>query len=111
MNKNGFTLVELLSTITIMALIATIGSINMVKIFDNEENIAKNNKENIITEAACVYIELSSNKELKETCLTTGCDITTETLITSGLLKEEDVDNPKVINIYQENNEKKCVIK
>ena len=39
------------------------------------------------------------------------CEITTDTLIKSGLLKEEDVNNSKVINIYKENNEKKCVIK
>ena len=111
MNKKGFTLVEILSSITIMALIATIASFNFVKIFDNEKEIGENNKDNIITTAACIYIELEENKNLKNTCLTNGCEITTDTLIKSGLLKDDDVNNTKVINIYKENNEKKCVIK
>ncbi len=111
MNKKGFTLVEILSSITIMALIATIASFNFVKIFDNEKEIGENNKDNIITTAACIYIELEENKNLKNTCLMNRCEITTDTLIKSGLLKEEDVNNSKVINIYKENNEKKCVIK
>lgn len=111
MNKRGFTLIEILSSITIMALIATIASFNFVKIFDNEQEIGENNKDNIITTAACIYIELEENKNLKNTCLKNGCEITTDTLIESGLLKEDDVNNSKIINIYKENNEKKCVIK
>lgn len=111
MNKKGFTLIELLASITIMALIATIASINFVKIFDNERIIADNNKDTIITEAACVYIELEKNKDLKNTCLKNGCEISSDTLIKSGLLKEDDVSNSKVIHIYKENNEKKCIIK
>lgn len=111
MNKKGFTLIELLASITIMALIATIASINFVKIFDNERIIADNNKDTIITEAACVYIELEKNKDLKNTCLKNGCEISSDTLVKSGLLKEDDVSNSKVIHIYKENNEKKCIIK
>lgn len=111
MNKKGFTLIELLASITIMALIATIASINFVKIFDNERIIADNNKDTIIAEAACVYIELEKNKDLKNTCLKNGCEISSDTLIKSGLLKEDDVSNSKVIHIYKENNEKKCIIK
>jgi len=111
MNKKGFTLVELLSSITIMTLIATIASINIINIFDNKEKENIESKENIITTAACVYIELDKNSSLKEVCLKNGCDITTNTLINEGLLNENDVDNPEVIHIFKENNEKKCIIK
>lgn len=110
MNKRGFTLIELLSTITIMGLIATLTTINVIKIFDEKETISKNNQKEIITTAACLYIELDENKALKEKCLSTGCTLSTTTLINAGLLNQEDVDNSPVINIYKENNEKKCVI-
>jgi len=109
-NKKGFTLIELLATITIMTVIATITTVNIIKIYDNNESAQTKTKENIITTAACVYIELEKNKALKETCLDHGCQISTTTLIKAGLLNEEDVDKEKVINIYEENNEKKCTI-
>lgn len=111
MNKKGYTLIELLSTITIMSLIAVIASINIVKIFDDKEKEAKKSEESIITTAACLYIELNKNEQLKANCLQNECDITTDTLIKEGLLNEEDVSNTKVIHIKKENNEKKCTIK
>ncbi len=110
MNKNGFTLVELLSTIAIMGLIATIASVNIVKIFDNKEKETDNTKNKIITTAACLYIELDKNSTLKEKCLTEGCSISTTTLIHEGLLYEEDIEKEEIVKIYKEKNEKKCVI-
>lgn len=111
MNKKGYTLIELLSTITILGLIATIASINMVKIFDNKKEASEKGTTEVIETAACVYIELEENKALKEECLTRGCDISTETLIKDGLLSEKDVSNSKVIHIEKINNEKKCILK
>ena len=40
-----------------------------------------------------------------------GCTISTNTLIKSGLLKEDDVDKGTFINIYKENNQKMCTIR
>lgn len=111
MNKKGFTLIELLSSITIMTLIATIASINITKIFDNKNKAEEEKKENIITSAACVYIELSKNEDLKTECLNNGCNITTNDLIKDGILQEKDVDKDIVIHIEKVNNEKKCTIK
>ena len=65
-NKKGFTLIELLATITIMTIIATMASINTVKIFDEKEKSAKKREQEIIEASACVYIELNKNKDLKE---------------------------------------------
>lgn len=109
-DKKGFTLIELLSTITIMTLVVTIASINIVKIFDNKKEAEEKSTNEVIETAACTYIELSKNKELKNTCLIYGCNINTDTLIEEGLLNEEDVSNLKVIHITNENNEKKCMI-
>ncbi len=110
MNKKGFTLIELLASIAIMGLIATITSINIIKIFDNKKTIAKTNKESIITTAACIYIELEENSSLKSNCLTNGCTISSNDLIKSGLLKKEDVDKETFINIIKDHNEKTCKI-
>ncbi len=110
MNKKGFTLIEVLSSIALIGMIATIASINIVKIFDNKNNESKKNNENIITTAACVYIELEANKNLKEECLNTSCEITTNDLINAGLLNEEDIEKTETIKIYSDNNEKKCII-
>ena len=110
MNKKGFTLIELLATIAIMTVLATDLTMNVLNIFDNKKKIAEENKNNIIITAAKVYLELNENKSLKETCKTSGCNISTNTLIKNGLLNEEDVDNNKVINIYYENKEQKYKI-
>ena len=109
-NKKGFTLVEVLSTLAIMTVVATVGAINMIKIMDEKEKANDESINNVITSAACVYIELDKNKSLKETCLTNGCNINTDILISAGLLKKEDVDKREVIHIYKENNEKVCTI-
>ncbi len=112
MNKKGFTLIELLSTIAIMGLIATMTSVNIIEMLDDKKAKNEQNKNSIISTAACVYLELDENKELKEQCLTpAGCDLTTDPLVAKGLINEEDVDNPKVIHIYKENNTKKCIVK
>ncbi len=107
-NKKGFTLIELLATITIMTIIATMASINTVKIFDEKEKSAKKREQEIIEASACVYIELNKNKDLKEQCLKEGCKISSNTLIKEGLLLEEDVDNETFIHITKKNNEIIC---
>lgn len=111
MNKKGFTLIELLACITIMTIIATMACINMAKVFDNKEKEKQKSKEEIITSAACIYIELNKNNDLKEKCLSDSCDISTNDLIKEGLLNEEDVSNSELIHIEMKNNEKKCTIK
>jgi len=69
------------------------------------------NQEEIITSAACVYIELSENKKFKEECLKNSCTINTNTLIEKGLLDEKNVSKNQVIHIYLDQKVKKCIIK
>lgn len=108
--KRGFTLVELLAAITIMSAIATMVSINVVKIFEEKDKARENSKTNVIETSACVYIKLDKNKELKEICKTKGCTITANELIAQGLLDEKDVDKNQVIHIYYDKNEMICKI-
>ena len=110
MNKKGFTLIELLATIAIMTVIATILTINIMNIFESKQKMTEESRENIIVTAASVYLDLSENENLKESCKQNGCTISVNTLINSGLLNESDVDNSKVINIYYKNNEQKYTI-
>ncbi|MBE6154341.1 MAG: prepilin-type N-terminal cleavage/methylation domain-containing protein [Firmicutes bacterium] len=110
MNKKGFTLIELLCSITIISLITTIASINVISIFDTKKEQSIKNVNEIIETAACTYIELNKNKNLKENCLNNSCEINSDTLVKEGLLKEEDYKEV-TIKIYKDNNEKKCVIK
>ncbi len=111
MNKSGFTLIEILCTIAIIGIIATMTSFNIINFINTNNDTTEETKEKIITTAAQVYIELDQNKDLKETCFTTGCNITTDTLINAGLISKEDVDNKEVINIKKENQKIKCTIK
>ncbi len=111
MNKKGFTLIELLASISIMTLIATITSVNIIKILSEKQESTEKNKDSIIETATCVYIELKENNNLKDICLTNGCTISTKELIESGLLSEEDFPQEKYINIYEYNNEKICKVK
>lgn len=111
LNNKGFTLIEILATIAIMAIIATMTTINMAKIFKDKNKITTDNKNSVIENAACVYVELKENKNLKNECKKVGCNIKAEILIKIGLLNETDVDKDQNINIYYEKNEKQCKIK
>lgn len=111
MNKKGYTLIELLTTITLLGLIATMASINTIKLFDEKKEQEEKNQEEIITSAAYVYIELSENKKFKEECLKNSCTINTNTLIEKGLLDEKNVSKNQVIHIYLDQKVKKCIIK
>ncbi len=111
MDKKGFTLIETLATITIIGLITTVASFSIIKILDNKKELEQKTTKEIIEASACTYIELSKNKALKEQCLQYGCDLSTNTLIREGLLKEEDVSNPLLIHIEKKNNEVSCKIK
>ena len=104
MNKKGFTLIELLATITIISIVTTMISIN--ERMNNEKKKTK-----IITSAACIFIEFERNYNLKQECLTTGCDINSQELIKAKLLNENDVNNNIIIHISKENLEKQCKIK
>ena len=105
MNKKGFTLVELMATIGLLAIMSLVIGVNITSILkttkQNEEDF---NKEQI-QKAACVYY---SSEELNPNGST---NITVENLIESGLLDETyRKENGKItINVDDNDNEKKCI--
>lgn len=87
--KNGFTLVELIVTILIMALIGIVISTNMVGLFSNEEDKEYENFVTKIEEAACMYVETASEDGFKSNCRKNGCTITTNQLIKKGYISDD----------------------
>lgn len=101
MKKTGFTLIEVMAVLAILA-IASIVIVNSLttSMEKNKENNFNTFVEKITT-AACSFIELSpttraaapANTISKDDCRLTGCTITIEDLINTGLI-DKDLANP-----------------
>lgn len=105
MSKKGFTLVELMATIGILAIMSLVIGVNITSILkstkQNEEDFDKEQ----IEKAACVYYS-SENLNRNNS---TNVNVTVKDLIDSGLLdKSYSKYSEKYINIYIEDNEKIC---
>lgn len=106
MNKKGFTLVELMATIGLLAIMSLVIGVNITSILKStKQNEEKFNKEQI-EKAACVYY---SSEELNQNP-SGSQEIFVKDLIESGLLDEtyRNVENRKV-TINVNDNEKKCI--
>lgn len=101
MNKKGFTLIELIITIAIMALIGIVISTNMLGLFSKQEDKEYEEFVNKIEDAACVYVETEFTSTERTNCRNHGCIITMDNLIYSGYISE-DLKDPntgdKIIN-------------
>lgn len=118
MKKNGYTLVELIAVLVIIALVATIVVLN----FDHSIDKSKNKKEdsfvNDLEKAACVYIDLTESESFKSTCYPSrNCTVTVSQLVQSGILADDMIDpktNDKIaqsltINVsWDSNGTKSC---
>lgn len=114
MNKNGFTLIEILVVIVLLAAVSVTVGVSMQGTQERQKNKEIENYKETIANAACVYAEIHD--------ISTDSTVTLETLIKDGLLKkdlvnpksnntvEEEVNNDKSLyaTIKWENNEKKC---
>lgn len=103
MNKKGYTLVEIIAVIVIIALITTIVILN----FDTSIGKNNNKKEeafiNDLEKAACVYIDLKENIAFKNTCYSSGtCTVTVGQLVTSGILSSDMKDPSTNSNVDQQ---------
>lgn len=90
MNKKGFTLVELLAVIVILAVILTIAVPNMFKIIDKSKQDSYDNQVKMITDAAKKYV-VSNNVTIDAE---NGSYITVAHLVSAGFF-EETPKNPK----------------
>ena len=103
MNKKGFTLVELMATIGLLAIMSLVIGVNITSILKStKQNEEEFNKEQI-EKAACVYY---SSEGLNKNGYP---NITVENLIDSGLLDETYRNANGKITVYvTDDNEKKC---
>ena len=114
--KKGFTLIELLLVIALIALL----SVMIVANFSTNLSVSSEKEmatfKKTINDAACTYIELSSNKMLKDRCKESGCNIRVEDLLKAGLITEDSLNRPDgnklanttSISITYTGGEKKC---
>ena len=110
MKNKGFTIVELIITIAIIAVVTVSVGVSMNGIFSNNEEKEYDSFVNIIENAACTYAEIKG--------YTTNTSVTINELINYGLIRE-DLSNPKTkepivnekgksVSITFENFIKKC---
>ena len=121
-NKKGFTLVELIATITIMVLIGLVIANNMTGILSkqNDENYNSFKKE--LEDGACVYVETKWDSSKRNTCKqANNCSVSVDELIFGGLIAEdlkdpntgEEIRNNKDkyrINVRWVDNVKTCTV-
>ena len=93
MNKKGYTLIEIIAVMVIIALITTIVILN----FDNSIEKSNNKKEtafvNDLEKAACVYIDLKENAIFKSSCYSSNtCTVSVAQLVSSGILASDMID-------------------
>lgn len=102
MNKKGFTLVELMATIGLLAIMSLVIGVNITSILKStKQNEEEFNKEQI-EKAACVYYSSEGLNKNGSTNITVG------KLIESGLLDETYKNENGKITITFNDNEKKC---
>ena len=105
MNHNGFTLIEILLTLGIIAILSTVIVINTINL--NEKNKANQYEKfkETITTAGCSYIDSDTAKALRESCKQDRyCTISLATLISSGLIDENLIDPSNNKNVKDEQN-------
>lgn len=100
MKNKGFTLIEMIVTIALLALVGVVVTTNVLKLINNQKDEKKEEVKLLIEEAACTYAILED-----------VTSVTGETLISEGFIDEVingyEVSDYRVI-IYYVNGEKIC---
>jgi prepilin-type N-terminal cleavage/methylation domain-containing protein len=94
MNNKGFTLVELMVTLILIALMATIVLVNMNGLQTKEEDQTYQVYKSKIESSACSYIDLENNSYLRDACMNAqdGCNFSLTKLIEEGLIDGDTKD-------------------
>lgn len=94
--KKGFTLIEIIITIGLIALIGTVIVSNLSATYTKNQDEQYENFKKTLENAACTYIDLNMNKTLKKNCQNSGsCSVTVGSLLSEGLIEDSDLKNPK----------------
>ena len=91
MKKNGFTLAELLITLSLLVVIGLIIANNVVALTNHQNDNEYKDFKKSIEKAACVYAGLD---KMKAECGNTNCIITIGSLISEGLI-DDNLYNPQ----------------
>ena len=81
MKKNGFTLIEIIVVIALLAAISVTVGVSMTGLFGKEEDKKYNAYKTEIDNAACLYVEINN--------ITTAETISKETIVRAGLIKKD----------------------
>lgn len=116
--KNGFTMVELIITIGLITILGLVIVMNMGSNLSSKQEAQYEEFKHTLENAACVYIDLSVAKTLKQNCKTSGsCQVAVSSLLSQGLIEESDLKDPtsgesipnnKNIKITYTNGKKEC---
>ena len=107
MKNKGFTLIELIITITLIAIISVTVGVSVSNMLSNQKEKEAKELKKIIETAACIYYEVEDS---------TVKEVTLKTLVEAGLL-DKDLTNPITKSPLEENdkveinwynNEKTC---
>ncbi len=113
-NKKGMTLVEIILTIALLAVLGIIISINAVGMLNREKDKTKTEQNERIIDACVTYCNLSSHKSNCPASTSATKDITVTTLYNDGLIDDDDYTDElkgKTLTAKYVNNELTCVFK
>lgn len=104
MKKNGFTLVEMLVVVGLIAIVSTSITLSMLSMYNNQKVTLANDEIENVENAACTYAEIN---ELRSSCTDqNNCETTvaiTE-LISNGYL-DKDIDLDYYVQVLYDNGE------
>ena len=106
MKKNGYTLVELIITMALLALASTVIIVNMQGVESKQNKSLKERRIAEIEQAACSAIDSLQSETLtgqnRNACMASGCKIKLSKLVSEGVIDEDlefDDDGTKIVDI------------
>lgn len=113
MKKNGFTLIEILVVIVLLAAVSVTVGVNMSGMAERQKEKEIKEYKETLENAACVYAEINN--------ILTSSEVSIKTLIDEGLVNKNlknpeteanvSSDGDRTVKITWTNNEKKCSLK
>jgi prepilin-type N-terminal cleavage/methylation domain-containing protein len=94
MENKGFTLIELIVTITILVIVGLVISSNITGLFSEQEDKEYEEFKDKITSAACMYVETAWDSTTRSECKrNNNCTVHINELIARGYI-DEDLKDP-----------------
>lgn len=112
-NNKGFTLIEMLVCVGIIAALGVIIGLSATTVINNTKYAKYEAQMKDIFTAASVYIELSKNSAIKNGCKSSGCIIKLSSLVTEGLVDKSiyNETNPLLLSGANYNDDVEITVK